>query len=74
MIDMFLNYSKLFFRGKLFRDSRQVLRQWLIGFAAALVAVLLLTKAGVPLWLTIAIVALAVGALQPWLFKDLKYN
>ena len=60
MWDMFLNSMKLFFKGKLFRESKQVLRQWLIGLAVAVVKLVLL-------------VSLAVGALQPWLFRNLKY-
>ena len=60
MWDMFLNSMKLFFKGKLFREPKQVLRQWLIGLAVAVVKLVLL-------------VSLGVGALQPWLFRNLKY-
>ena len=73
MWDMFLNSLKLFFRGKLFREPKQVLRQWLIGLLVALVALVLLVKLGLPIWLAVLLVSLGVGALQPWLFKDLKY-
>jgi hypothetical protein len=73
MWDMFTNSMKLFVKGKLFRDSRAVLRQWVIGFAASLVALVVLAKIGLPLWLCVAAVALGVGALQPLLFKNLKY-
>lgn len=74
MWDMFLNSFKLFLKGKLFREPRQVLTKWFIGFALALVLLLVLAKAGVPLWLTIVIASFGAGALQPYLFKDLKYN
>ncbi|MEO7500754.1 MAG: hypothetical protein ABIX11_14310 [Casimicrobiaceae bacterium] len=74
MWDMFVNSFKLFFKGKLFRDSGQVLKKWLIGFAVALVAVVVLARVGVPLWLAVLVSALGAGALQPYLFRDLKYN
>ncbi len=73
MLDMFLNSLKLFFKGKLFREPRQVAKQWLIGFVVALVLLPLLVKLGVPLWLAVVVVALSTGALQPWLFRNLKY-
>jgi hypothetical protein len=71
---MFVNSLKLFVKGKLFREPRQVLRQWLIGFAVSLAGVVVLAQVGLPLWLAIAIAALGSGALQPFLFKDLKYD
>jgi hypothetical protein len=73
MWGMFANYLKLFAKGRLFRDSRAVFRQWLIGFAATLIAVLVLVKCGAPLWLGVILAALAAGGLQPFLFKNLKY-
>ena len=74
MWDMFSNSFRLFLKGKLFRDPRAVLKQWLVGFAATLIVVLALKFAGLPLWLAVAIASLAGGALQPYLFRDLKYN
>lgn len=73
MLDMFINSLKLFLKGKLFRDPMAVLRQWAIGLAATLVALVVLAEAGLPLWLAVAVAAIGGGALQPWLFKDLKY-
>ena len=73
MWDMFLNSMKLFFKGKLFREPKQVLRQWLIDLAVALVALVFLVKLGVTMWLSVLLVSLGVGALQPWLFRNLKY-
>lgn len=74
MLDMFLNSAKLFMKGKLFRDPAAVARQWAIGFAVALALVLSLGLIGLPIWLAVLVAALGAGALQPWLFKDLKYN
>lgn len=74
MWDMFANSFKLFCKGKLFRDPREVAKKWLIGFAVALVAVVALVRVGVPLWLAVIVSAFAAGAMQPYLFRDLKYN
>jgi hypothetical protein len=63
----------LFLKGKLFRDPIEVLKKWLIGLCVAPVAVVVLAKIGVPLWLAVVIAALGAGALQPYLFKNLKY-
>jgi len=74
MWTMFVNSLTLFFKGRLFRDPRHVFKQWAIGFCATLVGVIALVKVGLPVWLAVAVAALIGGALQPWLFKDLKYN
>lgn len=74
MWDMFQNSFKLFLKGKLFRDPREVLKKWLIGVVVALVAVVVLARVGVPLWLAVTLAGFAAGALQPYLFRDLKYN
>ena len=72
MFDMFINSVKLFFAGRLFRDSRDVLRQWLKGFAICLV---LLLGVGwfVSPWVGVVVASLVGGFIQPLLFKDLKY-
>lgn len=72
MVDMFLNSVRLFFAGKLFRDSRAVLMQWLKGFAVCLALLLLLGWWVSPL-VGVVVASLVGGALQPLLFKDLKY-
>ncbi|MEW6353792.1 MAG: hypothetical protein AB1469_05785 [Pseudomonadota bacterium] len=74
MWDMFLNSLTLFLRGKLFREPKIVIRQWLIGFAVALAVFLVLAKIGVSLWLAVVVTAFGAGLLQPYLFKHLKYN
>ena len=73
MWTMFSNSLRLFFKGKLFREPGAVFRQWLIGFAASFAAVVILGKLAVPLWIAVLAVAIAAGALQPLLFKNLKY-
>lgn len=74
MWGMVLNSLKLFLRGKLFREPKIVARQWLIGFSVAFVVFLVLAKIGLPLWLVVIVTAFGAGLLQPYLFKDLKYN
>jgi hypothetical protein len=72
MFDMFMNSVKLFFAGKLFRESRAVMMQWLKGFALSLVAMLALGILVSPL-VRVVVASLAGGFMQPLLFKDLKY-
>lgn len=72
MIDMFMNSVKLFFAGKLFRDSRAVLLQWLKGFALSLALLLVLGILVSPL-VGVIVASLVGGFAQPLLFKDLKY-
>ncbi len=73
MWPMFTNSLRLFLKGKLFRDPKAVLLRWLAGFAIALAAVLILRLLGVPVWLAVVLASLAVGVIQPYLFRDLKY-
>jgi len=63
----------LFFQGKLFKNTNEVLRQLAIGIALTLFIFLVLAKfAGL---LIAAIVAGFIGgAVQPTLFKDLKFR
>ena len=72
MLDLFLNSVQLFFVGKLFRDNRAVLRQWLKGFGVTL-AVLLVVGLLVSPGVGVVVASLVGGYAQPRLFKDLKY-
>jgi hypothetical protein len=73
MFDMFLNSVKLFIAGKLFRDGREVFKQWLKGFALCLGLLLVVGWLVSPL-AGVAVSAVVGGFVQPLLFKDLKYN
>jgi hypothetical protein len=73
MWDSFTNAATLFFKGKLFRDFNDVVKRTLIGNAIALVLLVVLAKLGLPLWAVIVVSSVVAGAVQPWLFKDLKY-
>jgi hypothetical protein len=72
MLPMFLNSVKLFFAGRLFRDNRAVLMQWLKGFALCLALLLIVGQAVSPL-AGIIVTGIVGGGLQPLLFKDLKW-
>jgi hypothetical protein len=73
MYEMVKNSAILFFQGKLFQNPNDVYRQLGIGIGVTLVLFLVVAKlACLPL---AGIVAGAVGgALQPYLFKDLKFR
>ncbi len=74
MFDMFWNSVSLFFQGKLFHDLPKVMLLAGTGIALAAVMLIALAMAGVPLWLAVMIAGLCAGALQPRLFRDLKYQ
>ena len=74
MWSMFVSSLTLFFKGKLFREPRRVAQQSVIGAVIAAMLLVGLTLAGVPLLVALAIAAVVAGALQPYLFKDLKFK
>lgn len=74
MFDMFWNSVVLFLKGKLFHDLPKVMMLAGIGITVAAVILIVLAKAGVPLWLAVIVASLCAGALQPRLFRDLKYR
>lgn len=73
MLEMFKSSVILFFKGTLFRDNKAVFRQWLIGFVITLVLMLVVGYLVNPL-VGVIVASVIGGALQPYLFKDLKYN
>ena len=74
MFEMFKNSVVLFLQGRLFQDLGDVIRQALIGIVIAAVIVIALVKTGLALWVAIVISSLIAGAIQPYLYKDLKYR
>jgi hypothetical protein len=74
MLEMFWQSALLFLRGKLFRDPIHVYRRAALGVAVTAVSCIVLVKLVGALWPAVLASALVGGALQPWLFKDLKYN
>jgi hypothetical protein len=73
MFQMFTSSVQLFLKGKLFRDGRQVFTQWLKGFFLTLGLLLIAGWVFNPI-VGVILASLVGGALQPYLFKDLKYN
>lgn len=74
MWEMALSSMSLFFQGKLFADPNKAYRQIAIGAVAVAVVLIVLGLLGVPVWLAAIAGGFAGGALQPYLFKDLKYR
>ena len=64
----------LFFQGRLFADPMKVCRQLAIGVVVTAGILFIGVKAGTPIWIAGFAAGLIGGALQPYLFKDLKYR
>ena len=64
----------LFFRGKLFSDPRQVAFRLAIGIVLTAVILVVGCKVGLPPWAAAFVAGFGGGALQPYLFKDLRYR
>ncbi len=67
------NSIVLFFRGKLFAEPGKAMMQLLIGIVVTAVLFVVLAKFGAALWLAALIASLIGGALQPYLFRNLRY-
>ena len=75
MIEMAMSSIGLFFRGKLFAEPGKAMGQLLIGVIVTAAIFLITTKlASADLWLAAVIAGFIGGALQPYLFKDLRYR
>lgn len=75
MLDMVRNSIGLFLRGKLFADPNKAYLQLAIGIlVTALSFLAALRFAGLPHWAAAAVAGFVGGALQPYLFRDLRYR
>jgi hypothetical protein len=74
MWEMAKSSITLFFRGKLFAEPAKVYRQTAIGAAMSAVLLVVLAMLGLPVIAAAVIAGLVDGALQPFLFKDLRYR
>lgn len=74
MWDMVKTSFGQFVRGKLFADPAMVYRQLAIGVAVTVIVTLGAVALGLPLWAAALIGGFVGGALQPYLFKDLRYR
>lgn len=73
MLEMVKSSATLFMQGRLFKDLGAVGRQAAIGVVLTVCVLVGLSLAGLPLWAAAAIAGFAGGAVQPYLFRDLKY-
>ncbi len=64
----------LFFKGKLFAEPAKVYRQLAIGIAVTMLLLIALALIGAPLWAAALVAGGVGGAIQPYLFKDLRYR
>jgi uncharacterized membrane protein YjjP (DUF1212 family) len=75
MIDMLLNTIQLFFANKLFAEPSKAYAQLATGVGVAAALLVLLTKLiGLPLIVSAAVAGFVGGALQPYLFRKLRYR
>jgi hypothetical protein len=61
-------------RGKLFADPGKAYRQIALGIVVTALLMLGAVAAGAPLWGAAIVAGFIGGALQPYLFKDLRYR
>jgi hypothetical protein len=75
MFDMVKNSVSLFFQGKLFAEPGKAYVQLLMGILfTALCFVAALRFGGLVYWQAAAIAGFLGGAIQPYLFRDLRYR
>ena len=74
MLEMFMDSATLFMKGKLFQDYKSVFIKMLICMVITALIAIILVKLGSRMWVAIGVASLVGGALQPYLFKDLKYK
>jgi hypothetical protein len=73
MFEMVKSSAILFFQGKLFQDQSDALRRLAIGVALTVVVFLVVAKLA-NIVLAGVVAGFIGGAVQPALFKDLKYR
>lgn len=64
----------LFLQGRLFADPGKVYGRLAVGIVVTAIVLIVLARIGAPLWLGALVAGLVGGALQPYLFKDLRYR
>jgi hypothetical protein len=68
------NLIVLLCQGKLLADPMKVGRQWAVGVVVTAAILFIGVKLGAPIWIAGLTAGLIGGALQPYLFKDLRYR
>lgn len=75
MLDMVKNSIGLFLRGKLFADPSKAYAQLAIGVIfTVLCFIAALRFGGLPHWAAAMVAGFLGGALQPYLFRNLRYR
>ncbi len=75
MIEMVKNSMVLFLRGKLFAEPGKAYMQLMLGvLLTVLLFVAALRFGGLPHWVAAAAAGFVGGALQPYLFRNLRYR
>lgn len=74
MWEMVKNSMVLFFSGKLFAEPSKAFAQLSKGVVVTAIVFLAAAVSGVPIYAAAALSGLIGGALQPYLFKDLRYR
>jgi len=74
MFEMVKSSAVLFFQGKLFADTPRAMVQLLIGIVGAAAVFLAGAALGLPLPAVGVLAGIVGGALQPVLFKNLRYK
>lgn len=74
MIEMFINSVVLFMKGKLFQDQTLVLKRSAISIGVTALLCVVLALVGLPMWSAVFVAAVIGGAMQPYLYKDLRYR
>ncbi|QCI79839.1 hypothetical protein E6W36_10965 [Hankyongella ginsenosidimutans] len=72
MFETVMGSAKLFFQGKLFRDTGLAIRLLLLG---ALIAAAVTVAVGLvlPVWAAGIAGGFVGGGVQPWLYRNIKY-
>lgn len=74
MLGMAKNSIVLFFQGKLFANPGKVYLRLAIGVLITSALLIATAVAGAPFWAAAILAGFVGGAVQPYLFKDLRYR
>ncbi len=74
MFDSMGDALTLLCRGQLVRNFGTVVVLAIAGNLIAAILMLVMFKAGLSLLIAVPVASLVAGALQPWLFKDIKFH
>jgi uncharacterized protein (DUF983 family) len=68
------NSVVLFLQGRLFADPTKVFQQLAVGIIVTAAILFVGVRVGMPLWIAGLVAGLIGGALQPYLFRNLRYR